>query len=82
MSKYSHAEMGLRWWPDVLIPSQPKRYLTTARRVNTGLSRFVRLGNGLITGLKIRCPKGRAGSTPALGTRPKLSCYNNLHCHP
>ena len=63
MSKYSHAEMGLRWWPDVLIPSQPKRYLTTARRVNTGLSRFVRLGNGLITGLKIRCPKRAAGTS-------------------
>lgn len=27
MSKYSHAEMGLRWWRDVLIRSQPKRYL-------------------------------------------------------
>ena len=27
MSKYSHAEMGLRWWRHVLIRSQPKRYL-------------------------------------------------------
>jgi len=27
MSKHSHAEMGLRWWRDVLILSQPKRYL-------------------------------------------------------
>ena len=24
----------------------------------------------MVTGLKIRCPKGRAGSTPALGTIP------------
>jgi hypothetical protein len=53
--------MGLRWWRDVLILSQPKQYRMTARRVNTGLYRFVRLGNGPITGLKIRCPKGRAG---------------------
>jgi hypothetical protein len=27
MSKHSHAEMGLRWWRDVLIRNQPKRYL-------------------------------------------------------
>jgi hypothetical protein len=42
--------------------------LTIARRVSTGLYRLVRLGNTSFTGLKIRCPKGRAGSTPALGT--------------
>ena len=42
--------------------------LTTAKRENTGSYRFVGLGKGAITGLKIRCPKGRAGSTPALGT--------------
>jgi len=29
--------------------------LTTARRVNTGLYRLVRLGNAVITGLKICC---------------------------
>jgi len=46
--------------------------LTTARRVNTGLYRFVRLGNGPITGLKIRCPKGRAGFDSALGTTANL----------
>lgn len=28
--------------------------------------------NGRRYGLKIRCPKGRAGSTPALGTIPNL----------
>jgi hypothetical protein len=32
------------------------------------LYRSVRSGNGPITRLKIRCPKGRAGSTPALRT--------------
>src|SRR5829696_7424553 len=37
------------------------------------------LGNGPITGLKTRCPKGRAGSTPALGTTLNHFCYNNLH---
>jgi len=42
--------------------------LMTARRVNTGLYRFVRLGWATFTGLRIRCPKGRGGSTPALGT--------------
>ena len=46
--------------------------LTTARRVDTGSYRFVRLGSNAITGLKIRCPKGRAGSTPALGTTLNL----------
>jgi len=30
--------------------------LTTARRVNTGLYHFVRLGNGVNTGLKILGP--------------------------
>jgi len=49
--------------------------LTTARRVNTGLYRFVRLGKGAVTGLKIRCPKGRAGSTPALGTILESMAY-------
>ena len=42
--------------------------LTTAKRVNTGSYRFVRLRKGRFMGLKIRCPKGRAGATPALGT--------------
>ena len=41
--------------------------LTTARRVNTGSYRFVRPGDAPCNVLKIRCPKGRAGSTPALG---------------
>ena len=43
--------------------------LTTATRVNTGSYRFVRLSNAGFSGLKIRCPQGRAGSTPALGTK-------------
>src|SRR6185369_4199476 len=34
--------------------------------------------NGRRCGLKIRCPKGRAGSTPALGTTLNLHYYNNL----
>ena len=38
--------------------------------------------NGRRCGLKIRCPKGRAGSTPALGTTLNLYYYNNLHCSP
>src|SRR5205085_8670664 len=35
--------------------------------------------NGRRCGLKIRCPQGRAGSTPALGTTLNHFCYNNLH---
>jgi hypothetical protein len=31
--------------------------------------------NGRRCGLKIRCPKGRAGSTPALGTTIKSKAY-------
>jgi hypothetical protein len=46
--------MGLRW-RYVLILSQPKHTLTTARRVNTGSYRLVRLRNVAITDLKIRC---------------------------
>ena len=38
--------------------------------------------NGRRCGLKIRCPKGRAGSTPALGTTINPLCYNNLHLFP
>ena len=48
----SGEKMRLRWWRDVLILSQPKQYVTTARRVNIGLYRFVRLGNGVNTGLE------------------------------
>ena len=55
--------------------------MTTARRVNTGFYLLVRLGNGPITGLKIRCPKGRAGSTPALGTT-QLCLLQQLQCSP
>jgi hypothetical protein len=47
--------------------------LPTARPVNTGSYRFVRLGDADSNGLKIRCPKGRAGSTPALGTNDFIS---------
>ena len=47
--------------------------LTTARCVNTGLYRLVRLGNAASMGLKIRFPQGRAGSTPALGTNDFVS---------
>ena len=41
--------------------------LTAASPVNIGSSRFIRSGKMPSNGLKIRCPKGRAGSTPALG---------------
>jgi len=43
---------GLRWWRDVLILSQPMLYLDDRQARNTGLYRFVRLGNGPITDLK------------------------------
>ena len=75
--------MGLRWRREVLILSQPKRYLDdrSAKRVNTGLYRLVRLVSTANTGLKIRCPKGRAGSTPALGTT-YFSQQNKFHQFP
>ena len=50
--------------------------MTTARPVNTGSYRFVRLGDADFKGLKIRCPKGRAGSTPALGTTTESDRLN------
>ena len=48
-------------------------------RVNTGLYRFVRLGMARSQDLKSRCPKGRAGSTPALGTILNLSDVMRFH---
>src|SRR5690349_14930605 len=65
-------KMGLRWWRDVLIRSQPKQYLDDPQARKYWLVSFGRLGNGLITGLKIPCPQGRAGSTPALGTTNRI----------
>ena len=35
--------------------------------------------NGRRCGLKIRCPKGRAGSTPALGTIPFPNVFHDFH---
>jgi hypothetical protein len=52
--------------------------LTAPSPVNIGSSRFVRSGKMPSTRLKIRCPKGRAGSTPALGTSLKLSLLPQL----
>jgi len=46
--------MGLRWWRDVLNVAGPSATLTTARRVNTGSHRFVRLSYGTPNLLKIR----------------------------
>jgi hypothetical protein len=47
-----------RWAPNGPIEvTQSGTSLTTARRVNTGLYRFVRSGSTAITGLKIRCVK-------------------------
>ena len=48
--------------------------LTAASPVNIGSSRYVRSGKMPANGLKIRWPKGRAGSTPAPGTNH----FNNL----
>jgi hypothetical protein len=59
-------QMGLRWWRRVDIRSAYAT-LTTARRVST---RLVRLGN-TITRLRIHCPKGCVGSTPAFDTKPQ-----------
>ncbi len=49
--------------------------LTAASPVNIDSSRFIRSGKMPSTGLKIRCPKGRAGSTPALGTILKSAVH-------
>jgi len=46
--------MGLRWWRDVLIRSQTSDTLTTARPINTGSYRLVRLDDTDLKGLKIR----------------------------
>ena len=58
--------------------------LTTARPVNTGSYRFVRLGDAHSNGLKIRWPQGREGSNPSLGTNyinnlAAVSRVNELH---
>jgi len=42
--------------------------LTTETSINTAWYHVVEVGESAVKGLKIRCPKGRAGSTPALGT--------------
>jgi hypothetical protein len=57
--------------------------LTTARRVKTGLYRFVRLGWATFAGLKIRCPKGRAGSPfTSIGQGISLSDFKVPLHHP
>lgn len=49
--------------------------LTAASPVSIGSSRYIRSGTKVPSnGLKIRCPEGRAGSTPAPGTNH----FNNL----
>jgi hypothetical protein len=48
--------------------------------MNTAWYRVVACSRMALKGLKIRCPKGRAGSTPALGTTFNLCCYNYLRC--
>jgi hypothetical protein len=42
--------------------------LTAETSINTAWYHVVAGGEIAVKGLKIRCPKGRAGSTPALGT--------------
>ena len=64
--------MELRWWQDVLLLCDLKRYLDDRQARKYWLVSFgeIRLGHwAILTGVKIRCPKGRAGSTPALGTK-------------
>jgi hypothetical protein len=48
--------------------------LTAETSINTAWYRVVAGSQIAVKGLKIRCPKGRAGSTPALGTNH----FNNL----
>ena len=45
--------MGLRWWRDVLIGSQPKRYLDDRKVRKYWLVSFRQISTA-ITGLKIR----------------------------
>jgi len=57
------AKMGLRWWHDGVILSQPKLSFDDARPVFTGLYDLVRLGGTGFTGLKSVVRKGRPGFT-------------------
>ena len=50
----SGPKMGPRWGPYVLYVASRSDTLTTARRVNTGSYRLVRLGDGASNVLKIR----------------------------
>ena len=44
--------------------------LTAETSINTAWYHVAAGGEKALKGLKIRCPQGRAGSTPALGTIP------------
>jgi hypothetical protein len=44
--------------------------LTAETSINTAWYHVAAGSEVAVKGLKIRCPKGRAGSTPALGTIP------------
>jgi hypothetical protein len=63
--------------------------LTTARRVNAGLYRLVRLGNGASNGLKIRCPLTKSAALPNGKHRSikgpisvPVSPLNAVECYP
>jgi hypothetical protein len=60
--------MGLRWWRDVLIRNQTKRYLDDRQARKYWFVCFVRPGDADFNGLKIRWEQSREGSSPSLGT--------------
>ena len=55
-----------------VIPVDTLVALTAKASVNTTWYHVAAGGEMAPKGLKIRCPKGRAGSTPALGTSMKF----------
>src|SRR5262245_12852381 len=81
------SEGRIEWWlicgssmlrHDFLGLSEKTKFFDIVRLTDN----MAGLRNGRRCGLKIRCPKGRAGSTPALGTTLNLRYYKNLLCSP
>ena len=58
-----------------MIPAATWLALTAETSIKTAWYHVVEGGESMVKGLKIRCPKGRAGSTPALGTIPFLKVF-------
>ena len=54
--KKDSTKMGLRWWRDVLIRSQMKRYVDNREARNSWFVSFLRLRAAASNGLKIGCP--------------------------